>query len=153
MSDWPELEALQPNLLRMLRSDEDALQELNLRLLQRRQFIQDLPRYARRAAGNSRRRPPKNHPLTIIDLDSASCPADPSSLPNEVAVDREQAGLLQNAISRLPPRQRQLIEARLAESTGPRTSVTCGSRSVRNSAVYKALRNLRKLLRSTSEEL
>lgn len=133
-----ELCILQPVLLRIVKGDWDALQAVNERLLRGRHRIRDLPRYAKRVACHEQRR--ACQPTRYAPLDAAERIADTRFTPLESACRREEFGLLRDAIERLPPRQRDVMQAQLVRDS------KAGRQGADNSAQYNARKNLRRLL-------
>lgn len=102
-----------PDLTSILGNDEDAIQDISLRCWRCRATIQDLPRYARRAAANRRtdgaRRRARN---------PASLPADvlltlwdPKPTPLDRLVQAETVRGILGDLGQLPERQREAVGA------------------------------------------
>lgn len=136
-----DLIELQPKLLRLVGDDEDALQDVNLRLLARADSIRDPDRYAARTAKRyrldaARRAKRRNGQPRVVTLPAdARVPDHRSSTPVEVACAAKEHERLHSAIAQLPPRQRRAIENPCRGS---------------NSNRYKALRRLRAALGSNT---
>jgi RNA polymerase sigma factor (sigma-70 family) len=135
MRDWRELEDLQPELRKIVRGDEDALQEANVRLIalsvKRRESIHKFAPYAKRVAqrcvvDNVRResRLPKAIPLPEAVPSWAPTPL-------EAVCKAEERQRLDAEVARLTPRQREALEHPCRANHSNR---------------YKALNNLRKHL-------
>lgn len=76
-------------------------------------------------------------------------PVDPSQTPEEVAVAREQAGDLRSALGKLAPREREVIELRLAGLSSAEIAEVLGCRSnTVAQAQFRAIGRLRALLAS-----
>lgn len=130
MESWPELEALQRDLRRIVQGDEDALQQTNLRLLERRASIRNLPAYAGRTAKRCRidqKRPIHARSVPLTDHPGLAVPAP---TPLEVLCTNENRERVEAAKRRLTDRQRDALE-------NPRGRAN-------NSIRYKAMRNLRR---------
>lgn len=87
----------------------------------------------------------ERHYLAVSELPEQ---IDPSRTPEEVAMAREQVGDLRSALSKLAPREREVIELRLAGLSSAEISEVLGCR--RNTvaqAQFRAIGRLRGLLR------
>lgn len=131
MLSHEELIALQPTLQRIVGNDQDALQEVNLRLLERADSIRDPGRYAARTAKTCRLDAAKRRQRHPASLPTDSVIVDPSPTPAETAAAAEERETLQTAIARLPAGQRVAVEN------------PCRAN---NSSRYKAVSSLRRAL-------
>ena len=77
-------------------------------------------------------------------------PVDPSQTPEEVALAQEQSGDLRRALAKLAPREREVIELRLAGLSSSEIGVVLGCRSnTVSQAQFRAIGRLRTLLGAT----
>lgn len=87
----------------------------------------------------------KTKPSTSID--AAFDIPDAASTPEEIAVSTERSEALRAALARLPPRERQVVELRLAGLTGPEISHVLGcSTGAIGVAQSRAVSRLRSLM-------
>jgi RNA polymerase sigma-70 factor (ECF subfamily) len=87
----------------------------------------------------------KTKPATSID--AADDLPDIAATPEEIAVATERSEALRAALDRLPPRERQVVELRLAGLTGPEISSVLGcSTAAIGAAQYRAVVRLRSLM-------
>jgi len=117
-----ELVCMQSELLRLVRrgdepieNAEDRLQDLNLRLLSKRDDINSLPHYSAKAAKNARCRPEtaKRGPSLVNMNNLDQFPTAKSSGLSAADGEDERMLSLRKSISQLPRRHRLTVEKRL----------------------------------------
>ncbi|NLG43233.1 MAG: sigma-70 family RNA polymerase sigma factor [Phycisphaerae bacterium] len=139
--DESDLEALQPDLERILSGDDDARQDLNAKLWQRRHSITNPRHYALRAGKLCRagyRRSPRR---ATAALGEAHNLADRSLSPLDQLIRKEECSRVRQEIDALPGRQREAALAFLySEARGARTRAE-------RKHLCKAKKKLRHLLR------
>lgn len=127
-----DLVDLQPTLRRIVRGNEDALQEANLRLLIAKEPIRKLSHYAARTAHrcciDARKR---DRQRRLVALPADASVFDPVPTPLESLIAAEEHGRLHSELARLTARQRAALEN--------------GGRA-HNSNRFKAVRRLRRRL-------
>lgn len=95
----------------------------------------------------------RNHPSLDqpgrdgIPLGESAIAIDPSATPEDIAITNDLGNQLRDALARLPERQRQIVELRLAGLTGAEIAASLGmSLSAIKSAQFRAYTTLRTLL-------
>ena len=133
-------------------SAQYAVQNLNMKLLEERFSIRDLPRYARRAAkrqrvNTSRKTARDRCRLIPIDIISDLPAADQSPL--STLLHHEEHEQIRRAITQLSPQQHRAIRRSLSNVNSPADSTMIEPKTTRaahNSARYKAIQHLRRML-------